>query len=102
MDIEYIQNLTQKIDVLLSNYQKLCQELRQLKEELSNKNTLIVKLQEEIDLLNKERDTVKEKVSAIISKIDQVEEELSITTEDNREIVQEAQAEGTTPSLEGF
>jgi len=100
MDIEYIQNLTQKIDVLLNSYQKICQELAQLKEELAEKNALILKLQEEIDLLNKERHTVKEKISDIISKIDQVEGAMASGPKEE-EIVQQEQQPGT-PSLEGF
>ena len=99
MDIEYIQNLTQKIDVLLNSYQKISQELAQLREELAEKNALILKLQEEIDLLNKERYAVKEKISDIISKIDQVEGAISSNPEG--EIAQQEQDSGT-PSLEGF
>ncbi len=73
MDIEYIQNLTQKIDILLESYQKLCQENAHLKRELEDKNAMILRLQDELNLLNKERDTVKERISAIISRIEQVE-----------------------------
>jgi len=100
MDIEYIQNLTQKVDVLLNSYQKICQEVAQLKEELAEKNALILKLQEEIELLNKERHTVKEKISDIISKIDQVEGVI-ISSSKEDEIAQQEQESGT-PSLEGF
>jgi len=99
MDIEYIQNLTQKIDLLLNSYQKICQELVRLKEELAEKNALILKLQEEIELLNKERHTVKEKISDIISKIDQVENVMDSSLKD--ETGRQEQELGTS-SLEGF